>query len=126
MENDQSEIRSPFLLIAIPIAAHADAGKIRICRDPGLTELMDDKSVSIPAGSHFEHSALSHPGGKMQHVIVTSGRVTIGPKPACTIVSAKEEENFAHKPITTKTGQLCPQFSIAGLSVFAVAIEDFH
>jgi hypothetical protein len=119
-------IASLFLFMTLPIGASAASGRIRICRDPGLTELMDNKSVSIPAGSHFENSALPHPDGKMQHVIVTSGRVTIGPKPACAIVSAKEEENFAHKPITTKTGQFRPQFSIAGLSVFAVAIEDFH
>ncbi len=116
------------LLLAIGASsgAYADAGKIRICRYPGLTELLDQKSVLIPAGSHFENSALPVPDGKMRHVVVTAAAVTIGPKPDCAVVLAKETENFVHKPITTRTGQFHEQFTIPGITLIAAPIEDFQ
>jgi hypothetical protein len=106
--------------------AHAETGIIRICRDPGTIGAMDRKSVVIPSGSHFEHASMLGPDGRVQYIIVTTAPTTIGPKPACAFVAAKLETNFVRKPLTSKTGQFRAQFSIAGLDIFAVAIQDFR
>jgi hypothetical protein len=116
---------SLLLAAIIPVAAHADSGKIRICRRPGIIGMMDSKSVVIPAGSHFEHQAVPGPDTPIEFIIVTTASTTIGPKPACVTVAAKIETNFAHKPLTTKTGQFHAQFMIAGLEILALPVEDF-
>jgi hypothetical protein len=111
-------------LLLIAHAAHADAGKIKICRDPGIIGAADHKSTVIPAGSHFEHQT-SIPDGRVQYIIVTTAPTTIGPKPECAVVTAKIETSFTKLPLTPKTGQFRAQFAIAGLDIFAVAVEDF-
>lgn len=86
---------------------------------------MDRKSVVIPAGSHFVHATVLGPDGRVQYIIVTTASATIGPKPACALATAKIETNFAKKALTTKAGQFRAQFSIPGLDLFAVAVQDF-
>jgi hypothetical protein len=114
------------ILLAIGgIARAGDVGTIRICRYPGLTELMDHKSVVIPKGSGFIHSKDSD---TVDHSIVTTADATLGPKPACVNVAAMEGDSAGAKPITAKTGRFIAAFypNIAGLTAVATAVEEFH
>lgn len=107
------------LLAAESVAAEV-SGKIRICRHPGLTEMLDKQSIPIPAGSSFTTS-----GPTSEFVVTTTDAVKLGPKPGCAVASAEITENQGHLRVTKKSGRLEAQFVIAGAELEAVVVEDF-
>lgn len=113
-----------FVLCAIALVssgiAHAESGKIKICRHPGLTEMLDRQSIPIPAGSSFTTS-----GPTSEFVVTTTQDVTVGQKPGCAVAPAEITENQGHLRVTKKSGRLVAQFAITGASIEAVVVEDF-
>lgn len=96
------------------------AGKIKICRHLGLTEMMDKQNIPIPSGASFTNS-----GPTSEFVVTTTENVRLGPKPGCAIARAAITENLDNRRVTKKSGRLEAQFVIAGADLEAVVIEDF-
>lgn len=102
-------------------------GAIRICRTAGITELMDHRSVPIPAGTGFTNGMDSHGDDlKPSFTAVTTKAVTLPPKPACVVAPAEMKENPTHFHLTTKYGhELASQLMVPGLSVVGRVSSDF-
>lgn len=119
------------LLATIAVSSAASTapnqGAIRICRVARLTELMDNRSVSIPAGTGFANGHDDHGNDlKPSFQVVTTQAVALPPKPACVVAPAKLAENPTHFHLTTKyPADLASQLSIPGLTVVGRVAKDF-
>jgi hypothetical protein len=121
--------RAATLILALTAAggAHAQSGKIRICRYPRLTELMDRHSVPIPAGTVFINSFDPRTGSDIKPVfeLRTTADVVLPPKPGCVTAPAEFKEPAPGFALTTHYGPLPSQLNVAGLSIVGRVAADF-
>lgn len=108
------------LLACACATASAESGKIKICRHPGITAMLDRQKITVPAKSSF--TTMSEDSDV---VVTTSADTTLGAKPGCAIVSADITENRGHKSATRKSGRLGAQFITIGADLEAFVVEDF-
>ena len=108
------------LLVCACATAYAQSGKIKICRHPGITAMLDRQKITVPAKSSFTTM-----GENGNFVVATSDDTTLGVKPGCAIVSADITENQGHKSATRKSGRLGAQFVTVGADLEAFVVEDF-
>lgn len=115
-------------LAAFPAAGQA-VGKIRICRVPGLTELMDRQTVPIPKGTIYTSGDDQKTGDQLQpyFTVHTTEDAILPPKPGCVVVGAQLNDAPAGFALTTKYPTFLPsQLGVAGLSDIARVAADFH
>lgn len=115
-------------LSSLPSAAAAQAhGKIRICREAGLTELMDRHSVPIPAGTAFVNASDRNGNDLKPHFEAhTTAPVVLPPKPGCVTAPAVLDDNPEHFALTKRYPPMPSQLNVAGLSVLGRVAEDFR
>jgi hypothetical protein len=110
------------LLLADPaIADGIPAGKIKICRLPGVVSAADGRRVEIPA-----HSRFTTTGEQLEYVVATTAAAELGPKPACVTVPAEVTKTYGKKAIAVKAARLLtPQFDLPGAPLQATVVADF-
>lgn len=110
------------LFLTMPAGAMADSGKLKICRTPRFTEMMDGKTVAIPAGTYT--GACDKNGDNCRDIVITAGAAKLGPsKSACVTVKAELTQGDG-KPI--KAGEaLLPQWNLTGFSPTIKAATTF-
>jgi len=97
------------------LAASVDTGEIKVCRRPGLYEMMDHRNVVIPKGARFVNT-----GDTVHVAVTTTKRAVLGPKPDCARVKAR---------ITTgkhPAGVLVAAFSTPGATLQATIAGGFR
>jgi len=102
-------------MVCTPVLAAGATGEIKVCRRPGLYEMMDHKNVVIPKGSRFVNK-----GDAVHVAVTTTKRAVLGPKPDCSKVAAK---------VTTgnhPTGVLVAAFSTPGATLQATVAGGFR
>ena len=106
------------------VPALADpVGKLKICRHPGVTGLMDGKKVQIPADTYT--GTCDKYGDHCRDIQILGEAATIGPsKGACVTVSAKLIHSDG-MPIK-KGEKLAEQWSIPGFAPTIRAATDFR
>lgn len=119
----KSTITVAMLLLVIPAGAMAESGKLKICRTPRFTEMMDGKTVAIPAGTYT--GACDKNGGNCRDIVIAAGAAKLGPsKSACVTINAELTQSDG-KPI--KAGEaIVPQWSITGFSPTIKAASTFR
>jgi hypothetical protein len=102
-------------------------GRLKICRYPGLTELMDRKSVTIPAGTGYgSGDTKSGEQLKPYFLVKTLEAATLPPKPGCVTVPAQMAENPEHFHLTPSYPTFLPsQLGVAGLEDIARIVSEF-
>jgi|GEM_PF-6859147 len=101
--------------VCTPVLAAGAISEIKVCRRPGLYEMMDHKSVVIPKGVRFVNA-----GDSVRVAVTTTKRAVLGPKPECAKVAAK---------VTTgkhPTGVLVAAFSTPGATLQATVAGGFQ
>jgi hypothetical protein len=79
------KITATLLMVSLAVAfssgAHADTGKIRICRYPGITSRGNHKNVTIAADSLFTESSDKNGDGGGGYEVKITADATMGPAP---------------------------------------------
>jgi Protein of unknown function (DUF3761) len=96
-------------------AAHADSGKIHVCRGPGSTSTV--KSVDIPAGSSFAVADSAH------HIVKTASVAKLGAK--CASIDATSATDPEGQPIKQGKTPITAQFSLPGITLDGTVSRTF-
>ena len=103
------------LFSLVAIAAHADSGKIHVCRAPGSTSTV--KSVDIPAGSSFAVGDSAH------HIVKTTAAAKLGAK--CASIDATSAADPESQPIKQGKTPITAQFSLPGITLEGTVSRTF-
>ncbi len=96
-------------------AAHADSGKIHVCRAEGSTSTV--KSVEIPAGSRFAVGDGAH------HIVTTSEAAKLGAK--CASIDATSAADPESQPIKQGKTPITAQFTLPGITLQGTISRTF-
>lgn len=105
----------------------APAGKIRLCREPHVVELMDRRSVRIPKGTGFSNGN-DRDGAELKPYFAahTTHDQILPPKPGCVTLDAVLDDNPEGFRLTTHYPAPLPtDLNVAGLSVLGRVVADF-
>lgn len=117
------------LLVALASPAAAEpAGKIRVCRTPGVIGAADRSRVLIPKGTGFTSGYNPKTGDELKPTFTlhTTSDAALPPKPGCVTVPAVLDDNPAGFRLTAKYGPLPSQLSVPGLDLTTRVAEDFR
>jgi Protein of unknown function (DUF3761) len=97
------------------MAAHADSGKIHVCRAAGSTSTA--KSVDIPAGSSFAVGDGAH------HIVKTTEAAKLGAK--CASIDASSGSDPESQPIKQGKTPITAQFTLPGITLEGTVSRTF-
>lgn len=98
--------------ISAPAFADPNIGTIRICRYPGITDINDHKSITVPAGSQFVQSVHVEGHDDIGGIeIKTLHDATLGRKPQCAKTAAVISGYVDNVPPLNRHTKLLQQFS---------------
>lgn len=115
-------VSSLLLMLGACAAAHADTGSIKICRWPGIVQLHDHDTVTIPAGSGF---VTAEDGGAHSLRVVITQTAHLPPAPGCATVHARVASNLTGRPVDAKQRPLTAAFNLEGMEFQARVLALF-
>ena len=107
-------------------SADPNTGTIQICRYPGITDINDGKSITIPAGSTFvQEVAVKGHDSLAGTVIKTLRDATLGPKPKCAKTTAVIIDHPDYAPPLNGKSRLLAQFGEPTTTLQTRVVDGF-